>query len=142
MTLNAKHLALGQAGEEAAVLFLTRKGWSILERNWRPSGPQRGLELDIVAQDGRDLVFVEVKTRASAWDIPVYAAFSARKQARFVRAARCYLSENECWDAPCRFDLVCVEQPGALGELKLEHLSHVIELGHLMDSGDASWQPW
>lgn len=55
----AAHLVLGRRGEEAAVRLLLAKGYTILARNWRI----RSGELDIVARDGRTLVFVEVKTR-------------------------------------------------------------------------------
>ena len=55
----AAHLVLGRRGEEAAVRLLLAKGYTILARNWRV----RSGELDIVARDGRTLVFVEVKTR-------------------------------------------------------------------------------
>jgi putative endonuclease len=53
---------LGQAGESAAAQHLIRRGFSILERNFRT----RWGELDIVAYDGRALVFVEVKSRRVA----------------------------------------------------------------------------
>jgi Holliday junction resolvase-like predicted endonuclease len=60
------HLALGKAGEEAAGALLERSGFRILDRNWRPAGARRGLELDLVAECDGTLVFVEVKTRRTA----------------------------------------------------------------------------
>jgi Holliday junction resolvase-like predicted endonuclease len=60
------HLALGRAGEDAAAALLERSGFRILDRNWRPAGARRGLELDMVAECAGTLVFVEVKTRRVA----------------------------------------------------------------------------
>jgi len=153
MVGKARHLVLGRAGEDAAVRYVQGLGWRVLERNWRPAGAEHGLELDIVALGGGCLVFVEVKTRTpvrtaaaqarkTAPDgIPVSAAFTAKKQARLVRAARHYLAKKALWNMPCRFDLICVQQ-GPEGPLELEHHDNVIELGHFVDSGHTAWQPW
>jgi putative endonuclease len=149
MNAKARYLLLGASGEEAAVRYLEKLGWRILDRNWRPKGARQGLELDIVAGDGKELVFVEVKTRSNRLGsqadgnsgIPAYAAFTAQKQERLARAARCYLAAGKLWFRPCRFDLICIEQ-GPDGRMELEHHDNVIEIGHIVDSGDASWQPW
>jgi len=148
--MKAKHLLLGMDGEEAAARYLTELGWRILHRNWRPKGARQGLELDIVAAHAGELVFVEVKTRTSRSigpdgldepDIPVHAAFTAQKQARLVSAARHYLAVGKLWSRPCRFDLICIQQ-GPDGRMELEHHDNVIEIGHIVDSGNAAWQPW
>jgi putative endonuclease len=149
MNPKARHLLLGSSGEEAAVRYLKDLGWRILDRNWRPKGARQALELDIVAGNGEELVFVEVKTRSSGpgdregggYDIPAYAAFTAQKRERLVRAARHYLTVEELWSRPCRFDLICIQQ-GPDGRMELEHHSNVIETGYIVDSGDTAWQPW
>ena len=149
-------MALGRAGEETAARHLAGLGWVVLDRNWRPRGPARGLELDIVARHGDTLVFVEVKTRAAAscplpgplsgrsarpaLAVPVHAALTARKQACLARAAGRYLTLKQAWHMPCRFDLICIEN-GPDGPA-LEHFTDVIEIGHLVDSSHTSWQPW
>lgn len=145
MNAKARHLAVGAAGEEAAVKHLKGIGWRVLERNWRPRGARHGLELDIVARSGGDLVFVEVKTRScgrgGSAAMPVHAAFTVRKQTRLMQAARRYLAANALWACPCRFDLICVRQAPD-GRMELEHHYNVIESGHIVDSGDTAWQPW
>lgn len=144
-----RHIALGRSGEEAAARHLERLGWALLDRNWRPQGPARGLELDIVARHGDTLVFVEVKTRATATGtaarpalaVPVHAALTAPKRARLARAASRYLTLKQAWHIPCRFDLICIEYDPD-GRQSLEHFTDVIETGHLVDSSHTSWQPW
>ena len=74
----------GAKGEEAAAAMLRNMGWRILARNWR-SGH---LELDIVAEDHGELVFVEVKTRAKDGMTQPYEALSAVKKERLLRAAK------------------------------------------------------
>jgi putative endonuclease len=158
MPAKADHLILGVAGEDAAARYVANLGWSVLARNWRPEGFARGLELDLVAQDDNDLIFIEVKTRKrkapfpgprpcpekrkQAEDaFPAYAAFTTRKRRTLVRAAGYYLTSHNCWRLPCRFDLICVEQAPD-GALHLEHFSNVIAFRNIVDSRDSSWQPW
>lgn len=142
---------LGAEGETAAAAFLAARGWEILERNWRPQGARHVLEIDLVARHQGVLVFVEVKTRSRRIpgapaslppaEIPLYASFTPQKQRNLVQAARHYLTLGSLWDAPCRFDLVCMERfPD--GHFETEHFANVIELGQTLDRGDSSWQPW
>lgn len=158
MSSQANHLRLGAASEEVAARFVRSLGWRILERNWRPSGLERNLELDMVAKNENGIIFIEVKARRvrenanspgfsgqdgyrSALTVPAYAAFTPQKQNRIARAAACYLSRHDLWNMPSRFDLICIEQ-GPDGHERLEHYSNVIELGNFVDSGHSSWQPW
>lgn len=154
MAKNKEHLELGVAGEDVVLRFFLKQGWKIQARNWRPKGAAHGLELDLIAKHDGCIIFVEVKTRTAADSIernspkgreerrvPVYAAFTPQKQKKIIRAAYYYLTAHKLWDKPCRFDLACVERD-ADGRLLLEHYTNVIELGHSMDRGDASWQPW
>ena len=142
----ADHITTGTHGEEEALRYLASRGFSLLSRNWRPSGRGKNLELDLVGRWEQSLVFVEVKTRRAAvfdaTDGPsgIYN-FTLAKQRAIIRAARAYLAENGLWDAPCRFDLVCITLlPGTMPQV--DHYRDVIELGQTLDSGNASWQPW
>lgn len=97
-------IALGAAGEAAAVRLLRRHGYTIMERNFRcPLG-----ELDFVAQHRGTLAFVEVKTRTTADFGEPFDAISPAKQRRLVRLATYYLASRRLLDRPCRFDAVSV----------------------------------
>lgn len=99
----AKHNEIGQTGEAVAVAELRKKGYSILAENWR-SGRN---ELDIVARIGETIVFVEVKTRSTAYFGDPSEAVSAAKQKRIVEAANDYLQQNEL-ELEARFDVMSV----------------------------------
>lgn len=93
---------LGRRGEDLAVLVLERKGWRILERNFR----KREGEIDIVAAREGVLAFVEVKTRASrAFGSPAEAV-TRRKQARIRSLALQFLAERRPGARAVRFDVV------------------------------------
>src|SRR2546429_10005366 len=78
---------LGEEGERAAARFLEARGYRILERNYRT---RRG-EIDLIAEDGRMLVFVEVKVRLDDRFGGPAAAITRAKQARIARLAQPYL---------------------------------------------------
>lgn len=131
----------GAEGEAAAAAMLRNMGWRILARNWR-SGH---LELDIVAEDHGELVFVEVKTRAKNGMTQPYEALGVVKKERLLRAAKAWIAEHDAWEKPCRFDLVCVL--AAQGHYQTELMSNVIEYTehgtrHPVGGGYSSWQPW
>ncbi len=139
---------MGRLGEEEAQRFLLAGGFRILARNWRPerqpTPDRRGLELDLVAERSGTLIFVEVKSRRKVADFaqrlrPV-ANFTPAKRKKFLDAARLFLSEQEKWGQPCRFDLVCVEFSPRGAEL--EHFVDVIEERQALGCGHSAWQPW
>lgn len=72
-----------------------------MERNYRC----RGGEIDIIARDGGDLVFVEVKTRRSDIDSSASEAVDSRKRSKIVRSAVEYLCERDLGEIGCRFDV-------------------------------------
>lgn len=90
-----------RAGERIAAEYLSRQGCVVLQHNWRcPHG-----EVDIIAQDGETVLFVEVKARHQIEYALPREAVDARKQQRLRRCAELYLSLFYP-DAPCRFDVV------------------------------------
>ena len=105
--------AVGRFGEELAARRLSEAGLCILARNWRCD---QG-ELDIVAQEGTTIVFVEVKTRSTtAFGTPAEAVTPV-KAARIRRLALRWLDEHRVaagW-APIRFDVVSIVRRGVDG---------------------------
>jgi putative endonuclease len=97
----------GRRGEEAAARRLEALGFRILERRFRT----RAGEIDLVAEEGGTLVFIEVKARASLAGGRPSEAVDHRKRERLRRAAAVYLVLRGRPDCPCRFDVVEVLDP-------------------------------
>jgi len=95
----------GIIGEDLAARYLERIGLRIIERNYRFEGG----EIDIIAEEGEEVVFVEVKSRRSnAFGTPEDAV-TEEKQEHVHAVADGYLFERQLDDHPCRFDVVAVE---------------------------------
>lgn len=109
----------GRAAEEAAALHLLDLGYAILERNWRC----RSGEIDLIAQDGDALVFVEVRSRRNPYRFgTAVEAVTPRKTAQVRSVAQVYLAMKPVRTGPIRCDVVAVTFDG-LGEVaELKHL--------------------
>ena len=95
---------LGADGEERAAAWYEAHGYSVVARNWRC----REGELDLVVRKGRELVFVEVKTRTTdRFGLPVEAITPA-KQRRLRGLAGRYLTETGVRAGSLRFDVVAI----------------------------------
>ncbi|CAN5256914.1 YraN family protein [soil metagenome] len=109
--------ALGRRGEALAAQHLERAGLTIVERNWRCTEG----EIDLVARDGGELVFVEVKTRSSvAYGHPL-EAITPRKLARLKRLAGAWCLAHPDQHGGVRIDAVAVIAPRR-GPVEVEHL--------------------
>jgi putative endonuclease len=100
----ATHIALGEHGESLAVRALRREGYAILARHYRT----RLGEIDIVALEGRCLVFVEVKARNHCCCGTPADAVTARKQRKIVAIAGAFLARHRVDADACRFDVVAI----------------------------------
>lgn len=130
------HIRLGRDGEKAAAALLRRRGFELLDHNWR----QGRLELDMVCRENGVLVFVEVKTRRSDERGGPAAAVTPAKQRVLTRAAQAWLAAHDAWQTPCRFDVVCLLRHG--DTFSAEHYRHAFDFTPSLDSGHAAWQPW
>jgi len=96
--------SLGRRGELAAEHALREVGLRILERRFRV----RIGEIDLIAEKGELLVFVEVKTRRGAgYGLPAQAVTAAKRR-RMANVAAVYLQRRGWFERPCRFDVVQV----------------------------------
>lgn len=117
--------AIGAYGEELATTFLAAKGFRIIDRNYRCKGG----EVDIVAGDGRTIVFVEVKTRRShTFGVPQLAV-TPFKQRQIMKAALTWLAQHRSKDAPARFDVIAITL-SANGEPIIEHIENAFDLSY------------
>jgi len=106
----------GKLGERIAQWRLVLSGYRIIEANYRT----RYGEIDIVARDGDDLVFVEVKTKSSRDYGPPEESVDERKQGKIAKMALMYLTERGGGDdTPCRFDVVTVDLSGILPRVRV-----------------------
>lgn len=101
----------GFKGEQYAATFLERKGYVILEKNYRFMRS----EVDLIAflpteeyERGGDLVFVEVKWRKRSGSGSPEAAVNAAKRRKLTEAAEAYLHERKLEGTPCRFDVIAL----------------------------------
>lgn len=94
----------GAAAEDQAADYLQRQGLRLLARNWRC----RLGELDLIMRDGETLVFVEVRSRASAAFGGAGASITPAKQAKLIRAAEHFLL-RQAHRGACRFDAILIE---------------------------------
>ncbi len=96
---------LGKQAEDFAARLLMKKGLTLLEQNVN----FRVGEIDLIMQDQKTLVFVEVRRRKHQQFGGAIGSITVSKQKKLTRAALLYLQKNKLMDkVPCRFDLVAV----------------------------------
>lgn len=121
--MTQERLDLGKLGEEQAVVRLKREGYRILARNYRNTFG----EIDIIAEDGETLCFVEVRTRTKDWHGHPFESISTIKQKKITRAARGYLAQQDTEDVEARFDVVAVV-PDEAGGFTVELIKNAFEV--------------
>lgn len=128
---DAPHLQSGKWGERRAVRFLKRKRYKVRGRRVLVGKHD---ELDIVAEHGGVMVFVEVKTRSNEQFGRPFAAVDQAKRKRLSRAAMTYLKKRKLTPAYIRFDVIeVVGQPGGTPEIR--HIENAFQL-------DSAYRLW
>jgi putative endonuclease len=114
---------LGNEGERLAARYLRRQGFRILARRYRtPAG-----EIDLVARDGKSIVFVEVKTRRSEAAGQPHEAVDHYKQAQLTRLALAFLKRFRLLEQPARFDVVSIVWESAASGPEIIHYRNAFE---------------
>jgi putative endonuclease len=111
---------LGRRGEQAAADYLAGRGMQVVDRNWRCA---QG-EIDLVARDGAELVFVEVKTRSGTGFGHPLEAITVDKLARLRRLAAAWCAAHPGPHGLIRIDAVAVLAPASSG-VSIEHVKRV-----------------
>jgi putative endonuclease len=117
-------LTLGQRGERAAAKYLRKRGYKILAAGDRLKHRD---ELDLVAADGRTVVFVEVKTRSSQIQGHPAEAVDAVKQRKLTKLAVTFLKRHRLLDYPARFDVIAITWPENVRKPQIEHIKNAFE---------------
>lgn len=112
----AQHNDTGKQGEDAAFTYLQNNGYQILETNYR----HQHAEIDLIAQRGKMLIFIEVKTRTnlSFGEPETFVTYTKAKLV--MRAAEHYIYARD-WQHDIRFDVVAVSITPR-GEVKIKHI--------------------
>jgi putative endonuclease len=105
---------LGQRGEDLAASYLQKNGYKIIQRNYKTMIG----EIDIIARDRDDLVFIEVKTRESLEYGQPFESVNKNKRRKIANVAMLYLKKLKNIPA-CRFDVVSVYYEEGRPEFKL-----------------------
>ena len=116
-------LPLGLRGERAAARFLKRRGYILVAQGVR----DRIGEIDLVAIDGKTVVFVEVKTRVSHDRGHPAEAVDRDKQRRLTRVALSYLRRHDLLECSARFDVIAVTWPSDQKQAAIEHIENAFE---------------
>ena len=121
---------LGNLGEDLAAKCLKKKGYKILDRNFRYKGYG---EIDIIAKKGENLHFVEVKTRKNINDIYTPEDnITYFKQKQLIKLAKIYLAKylptnrQENYDIPWQIDVVAVEIDPLTQKPNLRHIEQAV----------------
>lgn len=117
------NIKIGSIGEDLAEEYLQKKGYKILERNYRP---KRWGEIDLVAIEDEATVFVEVKTRLPADYGEPQEAVDRHKIQTLIRAGWYFKMENPDTPDTLRIDVVAIIlDPASQKAQKLEHFKDV-----------------
>lgn len=119
---SSRRQSLGRLGESIAAAFLEKKGYTILERNWRsPYG-----EIDLIAKENDVVSFVEVKTRASGSLGPPEISITPRKEEHMRSSAEYFIQQHPELINDWRIDAVTIQlQPDSSPPL-IDHFENVI----------------
>ncbi len=119
-------MATGARAEQWACEWLRRNGLRIKTCNYRT---RRG-EIDIIAEDGDTLVFVEVRLRANQKFGGARESITPRKQQRIIRASQHYLQQQPGGGSrACRFDTICIGPKTGAAENETEWIKDAFGCG-------------
>ncbi|MZG30409.1 MAG: YraN family protein [Nitrospinae bacterium] len=121
--MTKERLQFGQEGESAALDFLKKKSYRILEKNFR----SKLGEIDIIADHKGVIVFIEVKARSNHEYGHPFIALTPTKQKKIIQTAQSFLSQKRIVDKPVRFDVIAMTMDPS-NTWKIELLENAFQL--------------
>ncbi len=114
--------SIGKKAEDIALKYLTKKGLSLITRNYR----SRWGELDLIMQDSETLVFVEVRSRTHSNYSSAAASIDFRKQQKLAKTALIYLQQ---FSTPpnARFDVIALDRQSAQSTQDIKWIRNAFE---------------
>lgn len=113
--MSQRGIELDRSCEEKAVRYLKKSGYKILERNYRtPFG-----EIDVIAEEGGSIVFLEIKSRTSPLFGPPYLRITKKKRENIIKSSLSYLKRRGLAEAECRIDVVSISLDKEEGRMEL-----------------------
>lgn len=127
MFFTKKKKNIGEKGEELAAIYLKKKGYKILDRNFKNHQGRQIGEIDIIAKKGEEIIFVEVKTR----ELERYKNtlpeenITFSKLHKLSKIANSYIKINNLWNCPYHFDAVSVWLSKDFKEFRIKHIDNI-----------------
>ena len=115
-----KNIKLGNIGENRVINFLERKKFKILDKKFKAKYG----EVDIIAQRGNLIAFIEVKTRQRKY-FPISNVVTFRKQQKIIKSAKFFILKNNIFDKILRFDIATVLYES--NNYKIEYLKNAFQ---------------
>ena len=113
------NINLGESGEDQAAFYLKNKGYTIVESNYKTVFG----EIDIIAQDKKTIVFVEVKTKSnSSFGLPEEMVTQKKKE-HLIRTVQWYLKENK-YLGKARIDVIAIDD-------EIRHIENAVEFPNI-----------
>jgi len=119
--------SVGALGEELGCRYLREKGYVILATNYCNTTGHRLGEIDIVAQNKKEIIFIEVKTRLGTKESTIVpeANITKAKLRKLERIASCYLREKKCQSYSYHFDALAILYDETSKKAFIRHLEHI-----------------
>jgi putative endonuclease len=122
--LTRERLEIGKRGEDLALKRLKKMGYKKFIRNYRCALG----EVDLIAEDGGILVFIEIKTRRGRSIGYAKEAVDERKRRQLSKVALAYMKSNDCFDTSARFDVVAISLWG--DKPRIEVIKNAFDLAY------------
>ncbi len=114
------HITTGKIGEELAREFLRKKGYKILEQNYKT----KYAEIDLVGLKDKVMVFVEVRTKRGEVFGSPEETINRQKLWKVLQNAKAYMAFKK-WAGPCRIDAVCIVLDGQDYAKRIDHYENI-----------------